>query len=126
MTFLYILQLYNVLQMSLYFAPAFFSHLLGKCLKRKYPIVEVTKLAFVVLGTFALVWWPFLHSYEAAQVMINYTLLLLYAQGNHFILLNCINTTSRVLFSTISGAIPHHETCFILFHRLTTLLLSWY
>ena len=85
MTFLYILQLYNVLQMSLYFAPAFFSHLLGKCLKRKYPIIEVTKLAFVVLGTFALVWWPFLHSHEAAlQVMINYTLLLLYAQGNHF------------------------------------------
>jgi len=102
MTFLYILQLYNVLQMSLYFAPAFFSHLLGKCLKRKYPIIEVTKLAFVVLGTFALVWWPFLHSHEAAlQVMINYTLLFLYAQGNHFILLNYINTTSRVLFSTI-------------------------
>jgi alpha-1,3-glucosyltransferase len=56
--------------MSLYFAPAFFSHLLGKCLRRKYPIVEVLKLAFVVLGTFAIVWWPFLHSSEAAlQVM---------------------------------------------------------
>lgn len=75
---LYILQHYDVLQMSLYFAPAFFSHLLGKCLKRKYPIVEVMKLAFVVLGTFAIVWWPFLHSYEAAlQVMISYAPLLL-------------------------------------------------
>jgi len=63
------------LQMSLYFAPAFFSHLLGKCLKRKHPIVEVMKLAFVVLGTFALVWWPFLHSYEAAlQVMVHHIL----------------------------------------------------
>ncbi|ONL97655.1 putative dolichyl pyrophosphate Man9GlcNAc2 alpha-13-glucosyltransferase [Zea mays] len=57
--------------MSLYFAPAFFSHLLGKCLKQKYPIVEVTKLAFVVLGTFALVWWPFLHSYEAVQQVLS-------------------------------------------------------
>jgi alpha-1,3-glucosyltransferase len=65
-----------MLQMSLYFAPAFFSHLLGKCLRRKYPIVEVMKLAFVVLGTFALVWWPFLRSFEAAlQVMANHTLL---------------------------------------------------
>ena len=173
--------------MSLYFAPAFFSHLLGKCLKRKYPIIEVTKLAFVVLGTFALVWWPFLHSHEAAlQVMINYTLLLLYAQGNHFkgrtqcrelplcagsgegcqwqalpSPVQCEETVTRtrdlpvtggktlplapgppfketILYCWIisiqpvefcfqlSGAIPHHETCFILFHRLTTLLLSWY
>ncbi|OEL31343.1 putative dolichyl pyrophosphate Man9GlcNAc2 alpha-1,3-glucosyltransferase [Dichanthelium oligosanthes] len=61
----------NHKQMSLYFAPAFFSHLLGKCLKRKYPIAEVMKLAFVVLGTFALVWWPFLHSYEAALQVIS-------------------------------------------------------
>jgi alpha-1,3-glucosyltransferase len=61
--------------MSLYFAPAFFSHLLGKCLRWKYPIVEVLKLAFVILGTFAIVWWPFLHSPEAAlQVMVDYTL----------------------------------------------------
>jgi alpha-1,3-glucosyltransferase len=56
-----------MLQMSLYFAPAFFGHLLGKCIKRKYPIVEVMKFGFVVLGTFAFVWWPFLHSYEAAM-----------------------------------------------------------
>ncbi|XP_072998264.1 probable dolichyl pyrophosphate Man9GlcNAc2 alpha-1,3-glucosyltransferase [Typha latifolia] len=56
----------NHKQMSLYFAPAFFSHLLGKCLKRKNPIVEIMKLGFVVLATFAIVWWPYLHSLEAA------------------------------------------------------------
>uniref|UniRef100_A0A0E0LHH0 Alpha-1,3-glucosyltransferase n=1 Tax=Oryza punctata TaxID=4537 RepID=A0A0E0LHH0_ORYPU len=61
----------NHKQMSLYFAPAFFGHLLGKCIKRKYPLVEVMKLGFVVLGTFALVWWPFLHSYEAAMQVIS-------------------------------------------------------
>jgi alpha-1,3-glucosyltransferase len=55
----------------MYFAPAFFGHLLGKCLKRKYPIVEIMKLGFVVLGTFALVWWPYLHSYEAAIQVMN-------------------------------------------------------
>uniref|UniRef100_A0A0D9VTL4 Alpha-1,3-glucosyltransferase n=1 Tax=Leersia perrieri TaxID=77586 RepID=A0A0D9VTL4_9ORYZ len=61
----------NHKQMSLYFAPAFFGHLLGKSIKRKYPIVEVMKLGLVVLGTFALVWWPFLHSYEAAMQVIS-------------------------------------------------------
>lgn len=61
----------NHKQMSLYFAPAFFGHLLGKCLKRNYPIFEVMKLGFVVLGTFALVWWPYLHSYEAAKQVIS-------------------------------------------------------
>ncbi|XP_020108916.1 probable dolichyl pyrophosphate Man9GlcNAc2 alpha-1,3-glucosyltransferase [Ananas comosus] len=55
----------NHKQMSLYFAPAFFSHLLGKCLKRRFPVIEVTKLGVVVLATFALVWWPYLHSLEA-------------------------------------------------------------
>uniref|UniRef100_A0A453I643 Alpha-1,3-glucosyltransferase n=1 Tax=Aegilops tauschii subsp. strangulata TaxID=200361 RepID=A0A453I643_AEGTS len=63
--------IFDILQMSMYFAPAFFGHLLGKCLKRKYPIVEIMKLGFVVLGTFALVWWPYLHSYEAAMQVIS-------------------------------------------------------
>jgi ALG6, ALG8 glycosyltransferase family len=54
-----------LLQMSLYYAPAFFSHLLGKCFKRKYSILHVMKLGFVVLATFALVWWPYIHSLEA-------------------------------------------------------------
>jgi len=55
----------GLLQMSAYFAPAFFSHLLGKCLRRQNPLLEVSKLGLVVLGTFALVLWPYLHSMEA-------------------------------------------------------------
>lgn len=53
--------------MSLYFAPAFFSHLLGKCLRRKNPIFEVMKLGLMVIGTFALVWWPYLYSIESVM-----------------------------------------------------------
>ncbi|KAJ9173070.1 hypothetical protein P3X46_016244 [Hevea brasiliensis] len=52
----------NHKQMSAYFAPAFFSHLLGNCLKRKNPVLEVSKLGLVVLGTFTIIWWPYLHS----------------------------------------------------------------
>ncbi|XP_074279131.1 putative dolichyl pyrophosphate Man9GlcNAc2 alpha-1,3-glucosyltransferase [Silene latifolia] len=52
-------------QMSAYFAPAFFSHLLGRCLRRHNPFLEVSKLGFVVIGTIAVVWWPYLHSKEA-------------------------------------------------------------
>ncbi|KAM7524205.1 hypothetical protein LguiA_014107 [Lonicera macranthoides] len=55
----------NHKQMSAYFAPAFFSHLLGKCIRRRNPILEVSKLGVVVLGTFAVVWWPYLHSVES-------------------------------------------------------------
>ncbi|PQM36482.1 putative dolichyl pyrophosphate Man9GlcNAc2 alpha-1 3-glucosyltransferase [Prunus yedoensis var. nudiflora] len=55
----------NHKQMSAYFAPAFFSHLLGKCLRRRYPLLQVLKLGFVVLGTFLIVWWPYVHSMEA-------------------------------------------------------------
>ncbi|RVW59538.1 putative dolichyl pyrophosphate Man9GlcNAc2 alpha-1,3-glucosyltransferase [Vitis vinifera] len=51
--------------MSAYFAPAFFSHLLGKCLRRRNPILEVSKLGLAVVGTFAIVWWPYLHSMDA-------------------------------------------------------------
>ncbi|XP_068314030.1 probable dolichyl pyrophosphate Man9GlcNAc2 alpha-1,3-glucosyltransferase [Pyrus communis] len=54
----------NHKQMSAYFAPAFFSHLLGKCLRRRYPVLEVLKLGIVVLGTFIVVWWPYVHSTE--------------------------------------------------------------
>ncbi|KAL0343341.1 UNVERIFIED_CONTAM: putative dolichyl pyrophosphate Man9GlcNAc2 alpha-1,3-glucosyltransferase [Sesamum angustifolium] len=56
----------NHKQMSAYYAPAFFGYLLGKSLRRKNPILEVLKLGFVVLGTFALVWWPYLHSMDAS------------------------------------------------------------
>lgn len=55
----------NHKQMSAYFAPAFFSHLLGKCLRHQNPLLEVTKLGLVVIGTFALVWWPYLQSVDA-------------------------------------------------------------
>lgn len=51
--------------MSAYYAPAFFGHLLGKCLKRRNPFLEVSKLGLVVLGTCAIVWWPYLHSADA-------------------------------------------------------------
>ncbi|KAJ8750081.1 hypothetical protein K2173_013996 [Erythroxylum novogranatense] len=55
----------NHKQMSAYFAPAFFSHLLGKCLRRNKPLIEVSKLGLMVLGTFSVVWWPYLHSKDA-------------------------------------------------------------
>ena len=50
------------LQMSLYFAPAFFAHLLGRCLQRPHPFWAVTRLGATVIATFALCWAPFLHS----------------------------------------------------------------
>ncbi|KAH6755955.1 ALG6 [Perilla frutescens var. hirtella] len=55
----------NHKQMSAYYAPAFFGYLLGKCLRRQNPIIEVLKLGLVVLGTFALVWCPYLNSVDA-------------------------------------------------------------
>eukprot|EP01018_Ginkgo_biloba_P004856 Gb_05340 [translate_table: standard] len=55
----------NHKQMSAYYAPAFFAHLLGKCIRRQYPIFEVTKLGLMVIGTFTVIWWPFLYSKEA-------------------------------------------------------------
>ncbi|KAL1536906.1 dolichyl-P-Glc:Man9GlcNAc2-PP-dolichol alpha-1,3-glucosyltransferase [Salvia divinorum] len=55
----------NHKQMSAYYAPAFFAYLLGKCLRRQRPVVEVLKLGLVVFGTFALVWCPYLNSVDA-------------------------------------------------------------
>ncbi|KAL6961838.1 dolichyl-P-Glc:Man9GlcNAc2-PP-dolichol alpha-1,3-glucosyltransferase, partial [Sarracenia purpurea var. burkii] len=55
----------NHKQMSAYFAPAFFSHLLGKCLRHQNPLLEVSKLGLLVLGTFFLIWWPYLQSVDA-------------------------------------------------------------
>ncbi|KAG7543780.1 Glycosyl transferase ALG6/ALG8 [Arabidopsis thaliana x Arabidopsis arenosa] len=51
-------------QMSAYFAPAFFSHLFGKCLRRKNPVLAVIKLGTAVIVTFVIVWWPYLHSLD--------------------------------------------------------------
>lgn len=47
----------------MYFAPAFFAHLLGKCLARQgamAKIAGVAKLGAAVIATFAVVWYPFL------------------------------------------------------------------
>ncbi|XP_058075190.1 probable dolichyl pyrophosphate Man9GlcNAc2 alpha-1,3-glucosyltransferase [Magnolia sinica] len=61
----------NHKQMSAYFAPAFFSHLLGKCLRRQNPLLEVMKLGFVVLVTFAVIWYPYLYSMEAVMEVLS-------------------------------------------------------
>ncbi|KAL9261981.1 putative dolichyl pyrophosphate Man9GlcNAc2 alpha-1,3-glucosyltransferase [Drosera capensis] len=61
----------NHKQMSAYFAPAFFCHLLGRCLKRRNPILEIAKLGIVALGTFAVIWWPYLHSLEACLQVLS-------------------------------------------------------
>ncbi|KAG9443447.1 hypothetical protein H6P81_014787 [Aristolochia fimbriata] len=61
----------NHKQMSAYFAPAFFAHLLGKCLKRKYPLLEVLKLGIAVVVTFAVMWWPYLYSVDAVMEVLS-------------------------------------------------------
>ncbi|KAL3735240.1 hypothetical protein ACJRO7_024383 [Eucalyptus globulus] len=61
--------MYQCPHMSAYFAPAFSSHLLGKCLRRKNPFLEVSRLGLVVIGTFAVVWWPYLYSSEKCVII---------------------------------------------------------
>ncbi|XP_047310581.1 probable dolichyl pyrophosphate Man9GlcNAc2 alpha-1,3-glucosyltransferase [Impatiens glandulifera] len=61
----------NHKQMSAYFAPAFFGHLFGKCLRRQNPIVEVLKLGLAVLATFAIVWLPYLQSLQAVTEVLS-------------------------------------------------------
>ncbi|KAJ4902335.1 hypothetical protein Rs2_16286 [Raphanus sativus] len=58
-------------QMSAYFAPAFFSHLLGKCLRRKNPVLSVLKLGIAVIVTFVVVWWPYLHSVDDLLMVLS-------------------------------------------------------
>ena len=74
------------LQMSAYFAPAFFSHLLGKCLRRKNPILSLLKLGIAVIVTFVIVWWPYLHSVDDF-LMVN----------THLIIFKLWNCTSCLL-----------------------------
>ncbi|DBB04217.1 TPA: hypothetical protein ACH3X1_013248 [Trebouxia sp. C0004] len=53
----------NHKQMSVYYAPAFFAHLLGKCLQKPFmtqQVLGVAKLGVVVVATFAACWAPFL------------------------------------------------------------------
>ncbi|XP_031477793.1 probable dolichyl pyrophosphate Man9GlcNAc2 alpha-1,3-glucosyltransferase [Nymphaea colorata] len=61
----------NHKQMTAYFAPAFFGHLLGKCLKHRSPIFEVLKLGITVTATFIVIWWPYLHSMEAVLEVLS-------------------------------------------------------
>eukprot|EP00271_Cylindrocystis_brebissonii_P014186 TRINITY_DN35456_c0_g1_i1.p1 TRINITY_DN35456_c0_g1~~TRINITY_DN35456_c0_g1_i1.p1 ORF type:complete len:541 (+),score=52.67 TRINITY_DN35456_c0_g1_i1:285-1907(+) len=50
----------NHKQMSMYFAPAVFGHLLGRCLQRPRPVLAVARLGVTVIATFGIVWAPFL------------------------------------------------------------------
>mmetsp|Transcript_63296 Transcript_63296/g.200189 ORF Transcript_63296/g.200189 Transcript_63296/m.200189 type:complete len:521 (+) Transcript_63296:181-1743(+) len=64
----------NHKQMSLYYAPAFFAHLLGKSLELPTPLAtlaNVAKLGAVVVATFALCWLPFLGSVESAGQVLH-------------------------------------------------------
>ncbi|GBG80956.1 hypothetical protein CBR_g31513 [Chara braunii] len=61
----------NHKQMSLYFAPAFFGHLLGRCLSRDRPVLEVIKLGLAVVGTFGICWAPFLTSKELSLQVLS-------------------------------------------------------
>jgi hypothetical protein len=49
-------------QMSMYFAPAFFAHLLGRCFQKRRPFAHILKLGVTVISTFALLWSPYLGS----------------------------------------------------------------
>uniref|UniRef100_A0A6N2KAR8 Alpha-1,3-glucosyltransferase n=1 Tax=Salix viminalis TaxID=40686 RepID=A0A6N2KAR8_SALVM len=55
-----------------YYAPAFFSHLFSSCLRCKNPPLEVLKLGSADRGTFAIVWWPYLHSRDAFFVVLSW------------------------------------------------------
>ncbi|CAI9772736.1 unnamed protein product [Fraxinus pennsylvanica] len=61
----------NHKQMSAYYAPAFFGYLLGKCLRHPNPAFEISKLGLVVLGTFAIVWLPYLYSADASLEVLS-------------------------------------------------------
>ncbi|KAK1283907.1 putative dolichyl pyrophosphate Man9GlcNAc2 alpha-1,3-glucosyltransferase [Acorus calamus] len=58
-------------QVSTYFAPAFFGHLLCKCLRHRSPLLEVFKLGLVVTPTFTVVWSPYLYSLEAVMEVLS-------------------------------------------------------
>lgn len=89
-------------QMSAYFAPAFFGHLFGKCLRRKKPYFEVLKLGLVVLGTFAVVWWPYLHSLDSFlevrhityYTQFSLSISAVFAVHIAFLLWNCVLTNA--------------------------------
>ncbi|KAJ7531399.1 hypothetical protein O6H91_14G042300 [Diphasiastrum complanatum] len=61
----------NHKQMSMYYAPAFFAHLFGRCLHKKKPVFAILKLGLLVFTTFVMCWWPFLSSKEAALQVLS-------------------------------------------------------
>ncbi|RZC57799.1 hypothetical protein C5167_005103 [Papaver somniferum] len=61
----------NHKQMSAYFAPAFFSHLFGKCLRHRNPLLRVLQLGLAVVGTFILIWRPYLYSVDAVKEVLS-------------------------------------------------------
>lgn len=63
----------NHKQMSLYYAPAFFGHLLGRCLQKPHisgKVVAIAKLGITVVATFAVCWAPFLTSTDNALQVV--------------------------------------------------------
>jgi alpha-1,3-glucosyltransferase len=63
----------NHKQMGLYFAPAFFAHLLGRCRERRGAAARArlfAALAAVVAATFALAWAPYLSSPADADAVL--------------------------------------------------------
>ncbi|GFH26541.1 alpha-1,3-glucosyltransferase, partial [Haematococcus lacustris] len=60
----------NHKQMALYYAPAFFGHLLGRCLQARGGLAKVgavARLGLVVVVSFALIWSPWLTSVKDAS-----------------------------------------------------------
>jgi len=57
-SFLFSLSL-NFKQMSLYYAPVFFIHLLARCARCSSPFRHLVMIGSTVIGTFALLWAPF-------------------------------------------------------------------
>ena len=51
---------FNHKQMALFYAPAFFAHLLGRCFESRRPVLAVARLGAAVIGTMVLLWAPFL------------------------------------------------------------------
>jgi len=51
----------NFKQMTLYYAPAIFFYLLGRCFANKQLLIQrFLRLGVTVVSTFAMLWWPFL------------------------------------------------------------------
>ena len=61
---------FNHKQMALFYAPAFFAHLLGRCLASPRPVARVARLGVAVIGTMLALWGPFLRDPGALAVAL--------------------------------------------------------